>query len=123
MVFLRGTWSGLILVRRHVAMDKATQWWTVGINKVRPAITEQPQTTPCPTVPVAPPGVKVNNNINIAKDIPANNTIWINTGWLKSGSLRQLNTLAGRGGVWDYNTTRGSQYHAFANFNFGAVAA
>jgi hypothetical protein len=46
MVFHRGTWSGLILVRRHVAMDKATQWWTVGINKVRPAITEQPQTAP-----------------------------------------------------------------------------
>lgn len=67
--------------------------------------------------------MRVNNNINIAKDIPANNAIWINTGWLNSSALNQLNKLAGHGGVWDYNTTRGPQFDAFGNFNFGAVAA
>jgi len=77
----------------------------------------------CPQVPTAPPGASVNNNINIAKDIPANNTLWISTGWLNSAALSELNKLAGHGGVWDYNTTRGPQYDAFGNFNFGAVAA
>ena len=67
--------------------------------------------------------MNVNNNINIAKDIPSNNTIWINTGWLNFAALSQLNSLAGHGGVWDYNTNRGSQYDAFGNFNFGAVSA
>jgi hypothetical protein len=28
-----------------------------------------------------------------------------------------------RGGDWDYNHTRGSQYDDFGNYNFGAVSA
>jgi hypothetical protein len=63
---------------------------------------------PCPSVPPAPPGVSLHQNIAFAKAHP---------------SLRQLIPKVVNGGDWDYKRKFGSQYDAFGNFNFGAAFA
>jgi hypothetical protein len=67
---------------------------------------------PCPTPPLAPPGVNVNDNINIAQDYS----------WLNPGSDIAFYQNVRNYGPWDYKR-KGSQYEDFGNFNFGATAA
>jgi RHS repeat-associated protein len=67
----------------------------------------------CPTPPMAPSGVNVNDNINIAKDYS----------WLNPGALFAFYENVRNNGVWDYKRQgQGSQYEDFGNFNFGVTA-
>ncbi|MFO1356892.1 MAG: polymorphic toxin type 44 domain-containing protein, partial [Gammaproteobacteria bacterium] len=76
---------------------------------------EKPE-PPCPTPPTAPPGVNVDNNIDIAKDYS----------WLNPGALVAFGNLVRNHGDWDYkqaSNARPSPYEAFGNFNYGATGA
>jgi len=66
----------------------------------------------CPKPPLAPPGVNVNNNIDIAKDYS----------WGNPFASLAFYVIVRSNGVWDYKR-QGSQYEDFGNFNFGATAA
>lgn len=69
----------------------------------------------CPKPPIAPPGVNVNDNINIAKDYS----------WLNPGASYAFYTLVQNKGAWDYKqqNTSSTSYENFGNFNFGATGA
>ena len=70
--------------------------------------------SPCPTPPLAPPGVNVNDNIYIAKDYS----------WLNPGATLAFYHLVQNNGPWDYKRQgQGNTYEDFGNFNFGATAA
>ncbi|WP_116811997.1 RHS repeat-associated core domain-containing protein [Steroidobacter cummioxidans] len=69
---------------------------------------------PCPTAPTAPPGVNVDDNIDIAKDFS----------WVNPFADLALYENVQNHGVWDYKRQgQGGQYEDFGNFNFGAVTA
>jgi hypothetical protein len=76
-----------------------------------PTPTSAPYT--CPIPPVAPPGVDLNLNLEIAGDYSI----------LNPGAFLAYAQLELRGGLWDYRTNQGQQYDDFGNFNFGATAA
>ena len=76
------------------------------------ALPQGQQQANCPKPPAAPPGVSVDDNIDIAKDYP----------WLNPGATVALVVNVQNFGPWDYKR-QGRKYVAFGNFNFGAVTA
>jgi hypothetical protein len=64
------------------------------------------------SVPLAPAGVSVDSNINVAQDYS----------YLNPGADAAFVQLVRNHGLWDYKR-QGSEYEDFGNFNFGATAA
>ena len=101
------------VMRLRVAERKAQ----ANINRSESAkMVQQGKPTTCPSVPTAPPGVNVSDNIDIASDHSA----------LNPGSLYAFFQLVRNGGGWDYKQVGKvpgvpSPYEAFGNFNYGAT--
>ena len=79
----------------------------------------KPTLSDCPQRPVAPGGVSVDDNIQMARIVQAEDA---QNGSGIVGDLGWFYREVRNHGPWDYKQ-QGSQYQDFGNFNFGAVGA